>query len=492
MNLIRYFLVIVLAVFLSACGGGGGSAGNPGGIAPAVPVPPVVLPLFTTAPESLTTAVGAAQEFSITGGSSPYSVVSNDAAVVTAGVNGSKLTIGGIASGTALILIRDAVGASVSVNVTVRGAALRELFTTATSSVVVSVGPASAQTYNVGGGTAPYTVISSNTSVVAVGLAGSTLTVTGVTIGNANVVVRDSVGASVTVAVTVQPIGNLALFTTAPASGVTVAVGTSLTYIVGGGSGSPYLATSTNIGVVTANLTGTTLTLTGVAIGTANVVVRDSAGGLVTFSVTVGAIPVFVTPNSSTSNIISAQDDSFIVATITGGTPPYRSSVLDASVASATIAVENFTSTLKMKPLGVGQTIVTVFDANNQSVPYSLTVVAITPGIRLSPSVVTVSEVDTKPVTLTVFGAAQGTVNVFSSDLTLLTATIAADNRTVTITTGTKGNRCVASDVGVTFTVVDSTRAIGTALVTIKDNGNRAAVAAVGAMPAVAADPCPP
>ena len=699
MNLIRYLLVVVLAMFLSACGGGGGSAGNPGGVAPAVPVvPPLLttaplslitsvgaaqefsitggsspysvvsndaavvtagvngskltiggiasgdalvlirdavgaaisvtvtvrgaLPLFTNAPASLTTSVGAAQEFSITGGSSPYSVVSNDAAVVTAGVNGSKLTICGIASGTATVLIRDAVGAAVSVNVTVRGAALRELFTTAASSVVVSVGLASAQTYNVGGGTAPYTATSSNASVAAAVLTGNNLTVIGLVAGSANIVIRDNVGASTTVAVTVQPVSNLALFTTAPASvtviagaapiyavgggtgpytatssnanvatvsllggtltitsaaagsanivirdsvgasttvavavqplsnlalfttapasvtviagaaptysvgggtgpytaassntnvatvsllggtltitstaagsanivirdsvgasttvavtvqplsnlalfttaptSLTVAIGNSPAYTVGGGSGSGYVAISSNVGVVTVNLVGTNLTVTGVAVGSASVVMRDSAGATVTFNVVVGAIPLAITPGGATGII-----NDILIATITGGTPPYRASVGNVLVATAVIQNSN---ELRVTLLQVGQTIATVLDANNQSVAFTLTSNAATPSIRLSPGAVTISEFDIKqPIVFTVFGAAAGKVDVFSSDVTLLSATIASDNRTVTITK----NRCVAADLPVTITVIDSTRAVGVAIVTVKDN----------------------
>ena len=734
MNLIRYFLVVVLAMFLSACGGGGGSAGNPGGVAP---IPPVVNDLFTTAPGSLTTVVGAAQEFSISGGTSPYTAASDNATIATASINGSSLTIGGVASGIAGVLVRDARGASVAISVTVKSATLRDLFTTAASKLVVSIGSASAQTYVVGGGTAPYTVTSSNAGVVSVGLtgnnmtltglsagtanilvrdntgasitlevtvqpasvlfttaaggvtvavgtspvysvgggtgpytasssntsvattsflgnaltingtaagtanvvvrdsagastsvevkvqlstplfttaagvtvsvgsapgyavgggigpytatssnssvaavslvgstltitgiaAGSTnivvrdssgatttaavtvqpvsnialfttaaggvtvtlgatsipsytvgggagpytatssntsvaavllsgnlLTVTGVAPGSVNILVRDSVGATITVPVTVQPAGNLPLFTTVPASGVTVAVGptSSQTYNVGGGSGSGYLATSTNTGVVTVELANiapgaAVLKLTGVAVGSANVVVRDSLGGLVNVSVTVGTIPLAVTPNNATAIV---QD--VLKATVTGGTPPYKPqpSVGNTIVASASI-IDPVTNEFTITLLQSGITTVTVFDNNNQSVAFTVTSSAPTPGtrVRLSPSAVTVSESDTKAIEFTVFGAAPGVVNVFSSDVTKLTASITGN--LVTVNTVSGGNRCVSADLPVTITVIDSIRANATATITIKDNGNRR-TADPAATPPVAADPCPP
>jgi hypothetical protein len=240
-----------------------------------------------------------------------------------------------------------------------------------------------------------------------------------------------------------------------------VAIGASPAYTVGGGT-APYTAVSSNAGIATASLAGgNSLIVTGVAVGNATVFVLDSAGTSVTLNVSVGTVALAVTPNSATGII-----DDVLVATITGGTPPFRASVGNILVASASVVNQN---QLTMKLLQVGQTIVTVLDANNQSVAYSLTSNAATPGIRLSPGAVTVSEFDTQPIFFTVYGSASGAMNVFSSDVTRLVATLA--NQTVTVTTGTNTNRCVSVDTPVTITVVDSTRATGVAIVTIKDNG---------------------
>ena len=232
---------------------------------------------------------------------------------------------------------------------------------------------------------------------------------------------------------------------------------------MGGGSGSGYVAISSNAGVATVSLAGTNLTVTGVAVGNANVVVRDSAGATVTFNVVVGAIPLAITPGGATGII-----NDILIATITGGTPPYRASVGNLLVANAVIQNSN---ELRVTLLQVGNTIATVLDANNQSVAFTLVSNAATPGIRLSPGAVTISEFDSQPIVFTVFGAA-GAINAFSSDVTRLIATVSADNRTVTLTTGSNGNRCVplGIDLPVTITVIDSTRASGVATVTIKDN----------------------
>ena len=250
----------------------------------------------------------------------------------------------------------------------------------------------------------------------------------------------------------------LALYTSAPSS-VTVPVGASPAYSVGGGT-APYSATTDNANVATTLLTGNSLIITGNAAGEANIFVRDSAGSLINVKVTVGTTVLGITPSNATGII-----NDVLLATITGGTPPYRSSVGNVSVATASVSGNQLRITLQQ----VGQTIVTVLDANNQSTAYSLTSNAATPGIRLSPGAVTVSENGNEPIFFTVYGFAAGALNVFSSDVTRLNAAIIGDQ--VTVITGRNGNRCVpGGDMAVTITVVDSTRATGTSIVTIREN----------------------
>ena len=536
MNSLKYAISLALVMLLAACGGGGGNPGTPiGGTLQ------TSKSLSTNAPASLTVGVGSAQAFNIYDGTPPYTAVSNNAAIAVAGVNGSQLTLGGVTPGTAEITIRDEVGATVTVSMSVRpvlalytnapppvtvaigaspvytvgggtppyttatssnpsvatvtlagsnltvngksagsanvvvfdstGASVTvavtvpttaavALYTNAPSPVTVAIGDS--PVYTVGGGTPPYTTAtSSNRSVATVTLAGSNLTVNGKSAGSANVVVFDSAGASVTVAVTVPVIAIVALYTSAP-SPVTVAIGASPVYTVGGGTPPYTTATSSNLSVATVTLAGSSLTITGVGVGSANILVLDSAGAPVTVIVNVETTALAVTPSNATGII-----GDVLIATITGGTAPYRASVGNVQVASASVQSQNeLQITLKQ----VGQTIVTVLDANNQSIAYTLTSNAATPGIRLSPNAVTVSEYGSEPILFTVYGAAPGTMNVFSSDVTRLKAAIAG--QVVTVTTGTNGNRCVSVDTSpVPITVIDSTGAFGVAVVTIQYNG---------------------
>jgi len=417
------------------------------------------LPLYTTAPPSLTLGigpVGADQPYLVGGGTGPYTATSDNSNVAAVSLQGVNLTITGLTAGTASIFVRDSAGTIVTLRVTVVGAAIVPLFTTAPPSVTIAI--SSTQTYGVGGGTGPYTATSSNASVADVTLVGNSLKVTGITAGSANVVIRDSQGATVNVAVTVPAASTVPLFTTAPPS-VTIAIGSTQTYGVGGGTG-PYTATSSNTSVAVVSLVGNNLLVTGLKAGSASIVVRDAVGATVPVAVTVGLAPLSLTPNSATGII-----DDVLVATIVGGAPPYRASVGNILVAAASI-VGSDQLTIQLKQ--TGQTVITVLDANNQSAPYSVTSNAATPGIRLSPSVLTVSEKDNQAITLSVYGAT-GSISVFSSDIALLRAAVVGSK--VSVTTGSNGTRCVAANTPVVITVVDSTGASALATVTIADNG---------------------
>jgi hypothetical protein len=452
MNPMKYLGGLAVALLLSACGGG-----SPESIAIGTPLP---RPLFTTAPESLTVGTGSSSAFEIRGGSAPYVASSSNAGVAVSLVNGSVLTLGGVAQGTANIAIRDAAGLAVNVAVTVNNGASRPLFTEALSALTIAPGLTGVQTYRIGGGVGPYSATSDNTNVASVVLNGSSMVITGLAPGSANIRILDSSGEFVTINVTVSVNNGLPLFTTAP-SNVIVAIGASPTYSVGGGSGTVYTATSSNAAVATASMTGSTLRVTGVSTGSAEVVVTDGVGTAGTINVLVAAPILAVTPNNATGII---NDE--LVATITGGTPPFRVSVGNTLVAAANINPIK-PNELLIKLQQVGSTVVTVLDANNQSVAYSANSNAATPGIRFSPNTVTISEFDTQPILFTVFGAA-GSLNVFSSDVTKLIATISGND--VTVSTGTNGDRRVGADLDVTITVVDSTRATGVATIKIKNN----------------------
>lgn len=213
------------------------------------------------------------------------------------------------------------------------------LFTTAPSVLTLPVG--SAQEFSVAGGNGSYSAVSSNATVAVAGVSGNRLSLGAVSPGTAEITLRDSSGGRTSISVTsiVQ-----ALFTTAPPS-VTLVPGSTgaQTYRVGGGAG-PFTATSSNVNIVTANLSGDSLVVTGVTVGTASIVVRDNFGTMVT-------IPVDVTGASNLALFTSAPPTVTIavraspIYTIGGGIGPYTATSSNTNVATAAVSGGSLTIT---------------------------------------------------------------------------------------------------------------------------------------------------
>lgn len=384
------------------------------------------LALSTTAPSSITIAVGGAPvSYTISGGTAPYSVTSSNASVAaTTGSSGAALVINGVAGGVATVLVHDAVNATVSLSVNVGSS--NALFTTAPGAVTLTVG--TAPTYSVSGGTAPYTVASSNTSAaVANMVGGNTLSVAGVAVGSAQVVVFDSTGKSVTVNVTVVVAGSgTPLFTTAPAAGVTIGTGGSEAYTIGGGSPG-YSASSSNTSVATTNVVGTTLTINGVAGGTATVVVRDGAGTTVSLTVNVGSANALFTAAPSDVTIAVSATPTYSIG---GGTAPYTVSSSNTAVAVANVSG----STLSIAGTAAGTAKVVVFDTTGKFVTINVTVGSGGSAIALyttAPSALTLNMGGARTFTI---GGGTGPYTVTSSNTLVANTSLAADGTSMTIT----------------------------------------------------------
>ena len=248
----------------------------------------VSVPFYTTAPASLTIVQGTSGSYSIAGGTPPYTAVSSNQIVATTNVADSNLTISGVSTGSANIVVRDSVGAISTVALTVGQSSgsipNAALYTTSPSSVNLQTSTSS--TFNVGGGTGPYTVSSSNSGVASASISNGVLSIVSSSVGTAKIVVTDSVGAQVTITVNVSnPNTSVqSLFSTAP-SAIVVSSGASYLYSVEGGT-FPYVAVSSNTAVATASIVGSSLTISGVSSGSANVVVTDAIGSAITIAVT--------------------------------------------------------------------------------------------------------------------------------------------------------------------------------------------------------------
>ena len=370
MRLLTILATFLIAVILTACGGGGGSPGLSSGSVSAFTV---------VAPTALTLQVGQSQQYAIKGGVKPYSVFSNDPAVVVGWLSGEEtLAIGTVVAGKATVSVLDAKGTKVDIAVTAGSSTA--FFSTAPTALTLAPGAAGAQTFQLGGGvsTPAYTATSSDTSVATVVINGSTVTITGL------------------------------------------------------------------------RATATTATIT----------FRDGAGATLTTTVTVATIPLAINPTSITAFISDT-----VFARISGGTPPYRVDTGVTDAVAASIANTNEVTITLLRAMTSYEFI--VVDANNQTAKLTLNANVGTNVFRVSPATLTIPEKETQTILLTLYGASTtGTPKVFSSNVSLITATVSGN--TVTLTPST--TQCVLADTDVTITVVDAKGAIGTATVTIKNS----------------------
>src|SRR5674476_417040 len=358
-------------------------------------------PLYTTAPSALTLVVGTAQTYTISGGLAPYTVNSSNPAISVAGINANKLSIAAVSVGAATIGILDANGKSISVSVTVsNGSSATPLFTTAPASVTISNG--GTRIYSIGGGLAPYTATSSDTIIATTGVIGSTLSIEGVAGGNTSVLVLDAANTMVTISVKVGFTNTF--FTTAP-SALTILVGAAPTYTISGGSGI-YAASSSNINIVQATVVGSSLTIAGVAAGTASVSVLDSTGASVLISVKVSTsgtgvdTALYTRAAASITIPIASAAVPPPVYDIGGGTGPYLSLIHIAGVATASVVGSKLTIT----GVAAGSAQIKVLDSTGTSVTIGVTVSTSATGVVTALYTTAAPSVTIAPTTSATYG----------------------------------------------------------------------------------------
>lgn len=428
--------------------------------------------MFSTAAADIAMEVGAANIYKVGGGTTQYSASSSNPGVAKATMTGTDLTITGVATGKAVVVVRDTAVGSVTINVTVGNGTVTPLFTTAAADIVVA--PSTSPTFTIGGGKAPYNASSSNATVVTASVSANTLTVKGLVAGSAKVIVSDSAGVLVPINVTVGTGAAVPLFTTAP-SAVTVSTGVTVPYTVGGGT-APYTVSSSNTSVATVSQSGTSFSITGVSAGAAQVAIVDAAGKTVNIAVTVSPVATIaldVLPNGATGSV-----GDVLTFKVSGGSPSYSVTINNPSIATVsptTVAAGgSFTATL----LNAGSTVITVIDAQGAVKTLNLTVTQNAALLRLSPSALTVGENNASSINLSIYGGT-GPYTAFTSDLKKSSVSVAGNIMTVAV--GTAGNRCIDPVDGsgayvrggtydVTLTVVDSLGASAVSTMTIKDN----------------------
>ena len=295
-------LAVMAAMWASACGGDGGTGPEP----PPPNRPPVAtgsLPAQTmTAGESAQVEVA---PFFSDPDDDPltYAAASSNAAVVGVSAAGSTVTVMALAAGTATLTVTahdpEGLEATQTSSVTVEPA----------NRAPVAAGTIPAQTMTAGESAqvevAPffrdpdndpltYAAASSNAAVVGVSAAGSTVTVMALAAGTATLTVtaRDPEGleATQTSSITVEPANRppVAAGSIPPrtmTAGETATVDVAPFFRDPDNDALTYASSSSNTGIVTASVSGSTVTVTGVAEGIATVTVTASDPGGLTASV---------------------------------------------------------------------------------------------------------------------------------------------------------------------------------------------------------------
>ena len=324
----------------------------------------------------------------------------------------------------------------------------------------VTVAPGSAVKYAISGGYEPYSANSDNATITRVAVdQNNALTVGGVLEGVTKVQVYDAKLNSVDITVNVSAGPSIALFTTAP-SPLTLVPSDTQNFSIAGGR-PPYVVFSDKVSVALATVNGTALKITAVAVGNANIKITDALGAtnLVAITVASTGAALAIAPTSAQTYV-----NTEVVVGITGGSPPF--SVVGGIPAAYTTDFTKGVRTMTVRPLLVSSGLdISVMDSQNQIATFTLTVIEGQPTLRLSPNALTVSETNSGAIDLTVFGAS-GAIAAFSSDLSLFSTTVNRDTITLTRL------KCVAADTPVTITVVDANRALATAVIKVKDNGN--------------------
>ncbi|MBF0564633.1 MAG: hypothetical protein HQK89_05265 [Nitrospirae bacterium] len=353
--------------------------------------------------------VGDTLSFTIKGGMGPYTITSSNKTVLT--VAPATLATAGAftatilslpASGSLIVTITviDAQGTTVNVPVTITVAANSQMTVVPNPFAVTNPNVGDTMTFTIKGGTGPYTITSSNKTMLTVpatlAAAGPfTATIASLPANGSsvtiNIIVIDSLGATVTVPVTITMSANLPLSVAPPsASLIDPHVGDTLPFVIIGGTG-PYTITSSNKAVLAVPVvpqaaagpfTATIVSLPANVLSmTVTITVIDALGASVTVQVSItlsGNSALSVAPTTATLTDPNLNDQ--LIFSVKGGTAPYiitsdTPKVLTV-VPNPLPAAGNITATVVSVPVSDTVTVhITIVDATNATIQATVNLV---------------------------------------------------------------------------------------------------------------------
>ena len=464
-----------LCALLVACGGGyeGTPAGTTDSSTQALAVAGAAT--LTLVPTEMT-------RLTISGGSRPYSATSQNPQVALASVSDNLLSVAAVQGSTSpvTITVTDAKGARASVAVTVTNAPAQGSFSL--SAREVSLQPGALRSVTITGGTPPFTAVSLQPLVVAVGVNGSVVELGGQGEGvDAEVRIVDAKGVTQVLRVTVAapaPVASALPLSSNMPTNLAMRPRRSQTFTLIGGT-PPYTASSSNPASVVPTVRGAALVLQPAAAGQAVLSVTDHLGQTLTQPVTVAAS---VAPLALSASALTGAVGSTLDVVISGGLPPYRAlTTATPAVAQAGTIDGNL---LRLNLLNVGGPwTVSVMDAESNTASVSVTATAVLSTLSVSPAQITLSErlardasgqaVETVVPLRLVRGVAP--YQVFTTHPNLLRPTVVGDVVRVSPPGSTADSPiapCVDQTTAVVVTVIDATGAAAASTLTVLDNGS--------------------
>jgi hypothetical protein len=238
---------------------------------------------FSLSPERVAVAPGNTSTVTVIGGSAPFTALAANDALVAVSTSGATVSITGLQETTeVLVRVIDSQGVSrvlpVAVAATSTNTANIALFSNLPTQP--SLSPSTTRTYTIGGGTAPYSVTSSQPAVLTPNLRGSALSLQAGQVGTSLLTITDAAGASLRYTMTVQStVSPLTLSTT----GIFGTVGTKGTVQISGGR-PPYGMFGDGAGVAAGSVNGNILSLELLGPGNGVITVYDADFNKVTMT----------------------------------------------------------------------------------------------------------------------------------------------------------------------------------------------------------------
>ena len=291
--------------------------------------------LYVASASALTLPANSTWHSYIIGGGSPnYSASSSNTNVAIVEIASNTLLLATKNAGTAQVLVFDSTGNSVSITVTVgTSSTATPLYVTSASSLTFNLG--TSDIYTLGGGSGTYSVSSSNKSIVTATANGTQLTIQGLAVGNAEISIFDTAGASISIDVTV--VKNSSTSISVLPEGASGNVGDTLKFLVNAGTpnytvtvNNPSIASVTPTSVVT---NGGSFTASLLNAGSTDVTITDATGQTKSFTLTVNQLSTSLrlSPSSLT---LSEDNINTLSLNIYGGTAPYTAFTSDQTLTS--------------------------------------------------------------------------------------------------------------------------------------------------------------